>query len=116
MSNINEAARAAANAKRATDYEAPADVEDLRSASEIQKDIERVREELTATVNELAAKLDPEVLKEDLKVAALGKVDEVKAKAQSFAHDAAAGDMKAIGIIAGVALGVAALIVRKIMK
>lgn len=71
---------------------------------------------MTATVNELAAKLDPEVLKEDLKVAAMEKVENVKAKAQALAHDAAAGDKKAIGVIAGVALSVAAIIIRKIVK
>ncbi|QJC21241.1 DUF3618 domain-containing protein [Arcanobacterium buesumense] len=116
MSSINESARVAAQSKTAADYEAPVGIEDTRSAEEIQRDIERVREELTATVNDLAAKLDPEVLKEDLKTAMLAKVDSIKAKAQALAHDAASGDMKAIGIIAGVALGLGALIVRKAMK
>lgn len=116
MSKVNESARVAANSKMASDYEAPVGVEDNRSAEEVQRDIERVREELTATVNELAAKLDPQVLKEDVKAAAAEKIEAGKAKAQALAHDAAAGDTKAIGIIAGVALGVAALIVRKFMK
>ncbi|WP_216380935.1 DUF3618 domain-containing protein [Arcanobacterium phocae] len=116
MSNINETARLAAHSKSAADYEAPAGIEDNRSAAEIQRDIERVREEMTATVNELAAKLDPQVLKEDLTSAMKEKVEAVKAKAQALAHDAAAGDKKAIGIIAGVAFSVAALIIRKAMK
>lgn len=116
MSNVNESARRAAAAKTAADYSAPKDAEDKRSAEEIQKDIERVREEMTATVNELAARLDPKLLAADAKMAAKEKVDLTKVKAQALASDAAAGDTKSIAIIGGVALAVAGLIVRKILK
>lgn len=116
MSNVNEEARRAAAVKTAADYEAPKDAEDKRSAAEIQKDIERVRDEMTATVNELAARLDPKSLANDAKATAKLKVDESKVRAQALANDAAAGDTKSIAIIGGVALGVAALIARKIFK
>lgn len=116
MSNISEEARLAAASKKASDYEAPKDAEDKRSADEIQKDIERVRDEMTATVNELAARLDPKTLANDAKQTAKVKLDESKAKAQALANDAAAGDTKSIAIIGGVALGVAAIIARKIFK
>lgn len=116
MSNVNEEARRAAAAKKAADYEAPKDAEDKRSAEEIQRDIERVRDEMTATVNELAARLDPKSLANDAKQTAKIKVDESKAKAKTLANDAAAGDTKSIAVIGGVALGIAALIARKIIK
>ena len=109
MSAVNPEARASAAGKKAIDYEMPKDAEDTRSASEVQRDIERVREELTATVDELAARFTPEQLKADLKASAKSSVEQGKAKVQALASDAKAGDKKAIGIIAGV-VGAVALV------
>lgn len=113
---MSESARLSAQAKKAADYEMPKDAEDKRSAAEIEKDLQRVREEMTATVNELAARLDPKRLKDDAKISAQQKLNQGKAKAQTLANDAAAGDTKSIAIIGGVALAVLGLIVRKIVK
>ena len=51
-----------ARQKKAVDYEAPKGVPDNRSAEEIAKDMQRVRDEMSETVNELAAKLHPDTL------------------------------------------------------
>lgn len=112
---VSAVARAAARAKTAADYEAPKDAEDKRSASDIEHDIERVREELTATVDELASRLSPENLKEDIKVQAKEKLNQGKEKAQKLVTEAKAGDKKALGILAGAA-GVLALLVVKAVK
>lgn len=100
---VDPAARAAAQAKKAIDYEAPADFEDTRSASDIERDIQRVRDELTATVDELAGRLSPDRLKEDFKACAKSKIEAGKMKAQEIISDAKAGDKKSIGILAGIA-------------
>ena len=112
---VDATARAAAQAKKAVDYEAPAG-EDKRTAEEIERDILRVREELTATVDELAGRLSPDRLKEDMKAGAQAKVAEGKAKAQALFDDAKAGDKKAIGILAGSAAAVLGLVLIKIIK
>ncbi|MFP7696367.1 DUF3618 domain-containing protein [Trueperella sp. LYQ143] len=102
--------------KKAADYEAPKNVPDNRSAEEVSRDLERVRSELTDTVNELAARLDPKNLKEDVKVAAQEKLTQTKNQAQNLVSDAKSGDKKALAILGGIGAGVALLVLRKIMK
>ncbi|MFY9262388.1 MAG: DUF3618 domain-containing protein [Actinomycetaceae bacterium] len=116
MSNISEEARKAAAEKTAADYEAPEGVKDRRSAAEVRKDIERVREEMAASVNELANRLDPTVFADNAKAAAFDKVEAARARAQSLAQNAAAGDMRAVVLVAGAVLGVVALIARKLFR
>ena len=113
--SVDAAARAAAAVKKAVDYEAPKDGADKRGVSEVERDIQRVREELTATVDELAGRLSPDRLKADLKAGAQDKFKEGKAKAKALVADASAGDKKAIGILAGGA-ALAALILIKAIK
>lgn len=79
-----------------------------RSAEDIEADLQRTREELTAAVNELTTRLSP---KANAKAAA----DNAKASAAQFAgrakgvaSDAGAGDPSALGIIAA-AVGTIAL-------
>lgn len=102
--------------KKAVDYEAPKGVPDNRSAEEIEKDIQRVRDEMTETVNELAAKLHPDTLKEQATSFAKVKMDEGKTKANHLVEDAKAGDTQSIAIIAAAFIAVAAFILRKIFK
>lgn len=97
-------ARIAARAKTAADYELPADQEDDRSTEQIQLDIERVRAEMTATVDELAAILDPEVLLDNAKTTATEKFDVVKSKLQELWYGARDGDVPSILALAGIAL------------
>lgn len=113
---VNATARAAAHAKTAADYEAANDAPDTRTASEIERDIARVREELTATVDELAGRLSPDRLKEDVKANAKEKLHAGKEKAQTLVADAKAGDKRALGILAGTAAITAALVIAKIAK
>ena len=113
---VNAAARAAAQAKKAVDYEAPADFEDKRSAADIERDIQRVRDELTATVDELAGRLSPDRLKEDFKASAKSKVEAGKTKAQEIVSDAKAGDKKSIGILAGVAAAAVLVVIKAIKR
>lgn len=100
-SAVNTAARTAAQAKKAVDYEMPKGTADQRSAADIERDIARVREELTATVDELAGRLSPDRLKEDIVATAKAKVDDGKEKVRTLLAQAQAGDGKAIGILAG---------------
>lgn len=104
-----------AASKKAADYEAPKGVEDNRSPEQIEKDLQRVREELTDTVNELTARLDPQHLKEEAAVKARQALDDTKVKARDLASDAQGGDPKAITIIAAVAVS-AGLLLRKIFR
>lgn len=113
---MSEEARNRAAAKSAADYEAHPDAEDKRTAAEIDADMRRVREEMTATVNQLAARLDPKRLGDDAKKAAQDKAFTAKAKVQETVDDAATGDSHAIAIIAGVAVVVIGLVARKIFK
>ncbi len=113
---MSDSARLAAQAKKPADYEAPKDAEDNRSAEEIERDLKRVREEMTATVNELAARLDPAYLANEAKANAQVKLEETKVKAKNLANDAAAGDTKSIAIIGGVVLAVGGLILKKILS
>ncbi|NLW12912.1 MAG: DUF3618 domain-containing protein [Trueperella sp.] len=105
-----------ARQKKAVDYEAPKGVPDNRSAEEIAKDMQRVRDEMSETVNELAAKLHPDTLKEEAMSFAKIKADEGKTKANHLVEDAKAGEPRAIAIIAAAAITVAAFILRKIFK
>ncbi|MDP9806573.1 hypothetical protein J2S70_001155 [Trueperella bonasi] len=102
--------------KKAVDYEAPKGVPDNRSAEEIEKDMQRVRDEMTETVNEIAAKLHPDTLKDQAKAFAKEKTDEGKTKARNLAEDAKAGDIPAIAMIATAAVAVATFVLRKIFK
>ncbi|MDO5025357.1 MAG: DUF3618 domain-containing protein [Trueperella sp.] len=104
MSQINIRARMAAQAKTAADYELPADQPDDRSAAQIQQDIERVREEMTATVDELADILAPEALLNNAKATAAEKFDVVKDKLQELWCGARDGDVPSILALAGIAL------------
>ncbi|MDD7465659.1 MAG: DUF3618 domain-containing protein [Actinomycetaceae bacterium] len=112
---VNAAARAAAQAKKAIDYESPRDGSDTRSMADIERDIARVREELTATVDELAGRLSPDRLKEDVVASAKAKVESGKEKVQTLVSEAQAGDGKAIGILVGGAV-LAAFLLVKIIK
>ncbi|MDP9800669.1 hypothetical protein J2S49_000745 [Arcanobacterium wilhelmae] len=118
MTEAANKVQAAADAARksAKDYEVHNDAPDNRTPEQIEKDMQRVREEMTATVNELAAKLDPKRLGEDAKAAAFAKVDEAKAKATGLVDDAKNGDRKAIAILAAAGTVVLGLVARAIFK
>lgn len=105
-----------ARLKKAIDYEAPRGVADNRTAEQIEKDMQRVREEMTETVNELAAKVHPDTLKAQAKEYAKVQADKGKMKANYLVEDAKAGDMPAIAIIATAVLAVAAFALRKLLK
>ncbi|MCI7552090.1 MAG: DUF3618 domain-containing protein [Actinomycetaceae bacterium] len=92
---MNEEARVTASMKKAVDYEAPKDAVDDRSAAEVERDLARVREELTATVDELAARFAPEHLKNEVLTSAKAKAEDTKVKAQAFVDDVKAGDADA---------------------
>lgn len=105
-----------AHMKKAIDYEAPAGVPDTRTADEVEKDMNRVREELTDTVNELATRLDPHNLKEEAKTTAAQTFETGKAKAYALVDDAKAGNVTALAVIGGAAAVIAIVILRKIFK
>lgn len=75
-----------------------------QSAAEIQAELERTRAEMTATVDELAARLDPKVHLNNAKEGALNAAANVGDGAKKLADDAGKGDLHAIGIIAGAAV------------
>ncbi|AHU90043.1 hypothetical protein CQ11_08840 [Trueperella pyogenes] len=102
--------------KKAVDYEAPKDMPDNRTAEEVEADLQRVREELTATVNELAGKLHPDNLKAEARSFASAKFAESKEKAMNLVKDAKNGDRKALSILGAVAGVVALIVIRKTVK
>lgn len=118
MSEAVNRVQAAADASRksAKDYEVHDDTPDNRTPEQIEKDMQRVRDEMTATVNELAAKLDPKRLKEDAKTAASAKVNAAKEKAAGFFAAAKNGDRQAIGILAAAGTVILGLVARAIFK
>ncbi|OCW60625.1 DUF3618 domain-containing protein [Trueperella bernardiae] len=102
--------------KKAVDYEAPKGIEDTRTADEVDADMQRVREELTATVNELAGKLHPDNLKEEARAYAEERLSQGKEQALGLVDDAKAGDKKALAIIGTTLAVVALFVIRKIIK
>lgn len=105
-----------ASQKKAVDYEAPKGIEDTRTAEQIDADMNRVREELTATVNELAGRLHPDNLKEEARAYAEDKLNQGKEQAMGLVDDAKAGDTKALAIIGSAIAVVAIFVIRKIIK
>lgn len=91
--------------------------DEKQSAEEIQAELERTRAEMTATVDELAARLDPKVHLNNAKDGALNVVSNVGDGAKKIADDASKGDLQAIGILAGAAValigGIALRITRR---
>ncbi|MGV9182193.1 DUF3618 domain-containing protein [Arcanobacterium canis] len=118
MSEAVNRVQAAADASRksAKDYEVHNDTPDNRTPEQIEKDMQRVRDEMTATVNELAAKLDPKRLGEDAKAAASAKVNTVKEKITGLFADAKNGDRQAIGILAATSTVILGVVARAIFK
>ena len=71
---------------------------------------------MTATVNELAARLSPSNLANDAKQNVKAQFASATGKVKNLAGDAKGGDTKAIAILAAAALAVVGLIVRKILR
>lgn len=63
-----------------------------RSAKEIEEDLERTRAELTRNVDQLSDKIDP------------------RRQVSNFVEDVKAGNSKAVGIVGGVAAGLAGVV------
>ncbi len=89
----------------------------IRSAEQIENDLQRTREELANTVNELAGRLDPKNLAKEASDQAKVKInaftDTARTKASSFTEtakqtvdDAQNGDSRALAILAGGAAAV----------
>lgn len=74
-----------------------------RSIDDIEADLQRTREELTSSVNELVERLDPRTKAKEAADGAKERAGEFSAKAKSVAADAQQGDTQAIGILAGAA-------------
>ncbi|MFT0847289.1 DUF3618 domain-containing protein [Actinomycetaceae bacterium L2_0104] len=91
----------------------------IRSAEQIENDLKRTREDLAATVNELAGRLDPKNLAKEAGDQAKVKINAftntAKEKATSFSEkakrtvdDAKNGDARALAILGGGAAAVIA--------
>lgn len=96
------AAPLAAQFKTAADYGAPEP--DNRSPQEIEADLEQVRRELEATVNELAERLSPAQLAQDAKTKAMKSVQQTGAKLREFADALVNLDPRALKIAGGALL------------
>lgn len=105
---------------------------DTRSAKQIERDLERSRQELSATINELTSRVSPKAgiesakegvasLANDTAQAVRGLVDdtsrqlgvladEASMHAKTFAADVRRGDVKTIALAGGVVAGVVGLI------
>ena len=104
----------------------------VRSIAQIEADLQRTREEMAVTVNELAGRLDPKTLAKDAAEQAKEKASDLSeaavekarafaftasefastasAKAKETIEDAKSGDSQALAYLAGAAAGVASLI------
>ncbi len=98
----------------------PKEIEPARSSKEIEAELDSTRQEMTTTVDELVAQLQPahqiELAKENLS----RKADEVKAVVSETVEAARDGDseaMKKVGyVIGGVAVIVALIVIRSIRR
>lgn len=89
---------------------------DKRTIEEIEIDLHEAREALTASVNELAARLAPSALAEDAKNQAKASAKKAKKKVTTLLKEASQGDPKALAIVAGVTLGVAGFVYVKVKR
>lgn len=87
-----------------------------RSVKDIEEELERTRLEMTATVNELAGRLDPKKLGKDAAESAKAKAKEAGDKAKEVLDDARHGDVKSIAIVAGAAAAAVGLIWLKFIR
>lgn len=100
----------------------------IRSAEQIEVDLQHTREALANTVNELAGRLDPKNLVKEAGDQAKVKInaftDSAKGRASSFSeaatqtvNDARNGDSRALAILAGASVavlaGIAVLVKRR---
>lgn len=81
-----------------------------RSPEDIQADLDATREQMTATVDELVAQLQPAHLIEVSKESLARKTEEVKVQVADTINSARAGDTEAQKKVGYVVVGVAALI------
>lgn len=81
-----------------------------RSEEQIYAELAATRAQMTQTVNELYARVQPEYIAEHTKKAAARKVQELKAQVKSTVEDAQAGDPEALKKVGIAALSVGALI------
>jgi membrane protein len=99
-------------------------VSEKRSIEQIEADLRRTREDLSATVGELAGRLAPKALAGDAKNAVRAtaegakeavktRIREVKDRATALVADAKNGDTTAIGILACVSTAVIGYITLK---
>ena len=72
-----------------------------RSVHDIEADLQRTRDELTNSVNELANRLDPKANVKAVTDSAKSKVSEFASKAKALPGDASEGDSSSIAILAG---------------
>ncbi len=108
-------ARLAASVKKAADYDAP-EGKDERTVEQIESDLQRVRLELIATVDELAARLDPTNLREEAKTKAQETFKNTSVQARNFLDALSNGDPKALKIFGGLVGALIALVILKIVK
>lgn len=86
------------------------------TAAEIEEQLERTRAEMTATVDELASRLDPKMHLNNAKEGALNVVSNVGDGAKKIADDAGKGDLQAMGILAGAAIALVGGIALRITR
>ncbi|WP_022917009.1 DUF3618 domain-containing protein [Ruania albidiflava] len=87
-----------------------------RTVAEIEADLQRTREELTRTVDQLSDRVDPRRQVEEIRNQARQKFADVTAQGKSFADDVKAKDPKALGILGAVAAVAAAITTAAIVR
>lgn len=81
-----------------------------RSLDQIEEELSKARESLTASVNELAGRLTPGSLAAEAKAQAKAKAGAAVEKVKDLVDEAKAGDQKAIAILGGAAAATVGLI------
>lgn len=90
-----------------------------RTEAEIIAELERTRAEMTATVDELFGRVQPEQLLEQAKAIAKAKAEEVRSLVAMTAQDAREGDpeaLKKVGYVIAGAAALTALVVLRIVR
>lgn len=87
-----------------------------RTVAEIEADLQRTREELTRTVDELSGRVDPRRQVEEIRNQARAKFSSASAQGKSFVDDVKAKDPKALGVLGAVAGVVAAITTAAIVR
>ena len=90
--------------------------DDDKDIEQIEANLAATRESMTATVNELAARLNPSTLAEDAKEQVKAKASHAAEAVKGVVSDAKRGDRRALAIVGGAAAAVVGVLALKFAR